>query len=66
MNKQTGNEIAIEQQLDDIFDAIQMIRSEVKELRTMVICLQPDLHPIVEEVNENFPPETQEQLPLLY
>ena len=66
MNKQTGNEIAIEQQLDDIFDAIQMIRNEVKELRTMVICLQPDLHPSVKEVNENFPPETQEQLPLLY
>lgn len=36
MNKQTGNEIAIEQQLDDIFDAIQMLRSEVKVLTALI------------------------------
>lgn len=66
MNKQTGNEIAIEQQLDDIFDAIQMLRKEVKELKKMVIDLICELQPINEDVRENFPPETPEQLPLLY
>ena len=66
MNKQTGNEIAIEQQLDDIFDAIQMLRKEVKELKIMVTELICELRPINEDVRENLTTETPEQLPLLY
>lgn len=57
MNKQTGNEIAIEQQLDDIFDAIQMLRSEVKTLTALISATG---------VKENLTTETPEQLPLLY